>query len=111
VRKDGTTRRKSIEDILEKVPNAINHANGELLANSLVPVCLVPGTEYLFSWFADLCGSRPNYGFGPTRITYCELEAWASLNRIRPEPWEVKALRAMDSAWLSAFEELKKEDG
>lgn len=64
----------------------------------------------MWEWFADLSAARDfvlGYGVGLAQpIRYTEIAAWASLMRIKLEPWEVRALRLVDEA---AREEMNRK--
>jgi hypothetical protein len=64
---------------------------------------------YLWEWFVDLHGARTSSGFGINPIPYAEIHAWASLSQLSLSVWEVRVLRQMDRAWLSAFVESQKK--
>lgn len=53
---------------------------------------------YLKGWISDLHG-RSGVGMsGYAPLTYTQIEAWARLKGIRPEPHEVEALMSLDTA-------------
>lgn len=56
---------------------------------------------YLWGWFLDLHSGRP-YGMGPAPMTWEGVLAWATLTGNYPAPWEVRAIRALDSAFLAS---------
>ena len=56
--------------------------------------------RHVLQWFMDLHSSRGNNGFGYNPITYTDIAHWASLIGADPQPWEVRAIRLMDSAFL-----------
>ncbi len=64
-----------------------------------VPQCL----EYLLTWFSDLSAARSSNGFSANPISYTEMQAWAELTGIRPTPFEVECLRALDRALLNSL--------
>ena len=39
---------------------------------------------------------------GPTALSWHEIRSWSDLSGIEIDPWELKAIRAMDKAFLSA---------
>ena len=53
-----------------------------------------PVGAYLWEWFSELHKARQ----GP--ISYSEIQAWAKLSGNSPEPWEVKAIKALDIEYL-----------
>lgn len=56
--------------------------------------------SHVWGWFCDLSSARRS-GFGPEPIGYPEIEAYARLMRIEPDPFEVEAIRAIDRAVLA----------
>jgi hypothetical protein len=55
---------------------------------------------HLWGWFADLSRGRQMGGMGPSRLTYADMQAWIALMGVAVEPWEIRALLRIDSAWL-----------
>lgn len=53
----------------------------------------------VWGWFLDLHRSRGS-GFGPEALSHREIAAWAALAEVQLEQWELRALRALDSAWM-----------
>lgn len=54
----------------------------------------------LWNAFCELSATR-TYGFsGPNPIPWTEIEAWSTLMRWPLEPHHVRAIRALDLAWL-----------
>jgi hypothetical protein len=39
----------------------------------------------------------------PLPIGYRDVAAWRDLTGIRPEPWELNAIFALDAAWLDSL--------
>ena len=56
---------------------------------------------YLWGWFLDLSAGRTG-GFGANPITWEGMQAWAALTGTTPAPWEVRTLRALDTAYLES---------
>ena len=54
---------------------------------------------YLWGWFLELASGRTG-GMGPNPITWEGIAAWASLTGTTPAPWEIRAIRALDTAYL-----------
>lgn len=59
--------------------------------------------EHLWAWFQELCAGRANSGFGPTAISWSDMEAWARLTCTPLSPYDVLTLRSMDAAFLSVY--------
>jgi hypothetical protein len=53
---------------------------------------------YLWHWFLEIMGGCAS-GFGPTAITWRDLEAWTFLTGIRLEPWEVAAILRLSNTY------------
>lgn len=58
------------------------------------------GAEHVLRWFWALDSAR-SCGFAPNPISFSEIEAWAKLTGADPLPWEVRAIKAMDMAYLN----------
>ena len=69
------------------------------------------GWSYLLDWFWDLSQSRGSTGFGPARLSFSEIEAWSRLTGNNLKPWELKAIRAMDAAYMRWAAERQKKSG
>jgi hypothetical protein len=63
---------------------------------------LQPEIAYLWDWWQSLHASRSAGGFGANPITYSDIEVFARVMRERIEPWEARAIRAVDDAWLAS---------
>lgn len=60
---------------------------------------------YLWEWFCDLAVGRGNNGFGPSPLSYTEIEAWCCLRNIVLDDWEVSAFRSLDHTYLEVWAE------
>lgn len=58
---------------------------------------------YLWRWFLDLNGARQGSGFGPSPISWGELNAYFRLHDIDPAAWELKLLRRLDHLALEVM--------
>lgn len=58
---------------------------------------------YLWEWFMELNSQRTSNGFGLNPITFLDIQAWANLTKRFPLAWEVKALRSMDTIWITEY--------
>jgi len=56
---------------------------------------------YLWEWFMELNAQRTSNGFGQNPIQFVDIQAWANLTNRFPLAWEVKAIRTIDTMWLS----------
>lgn len=64
------------------------------------PPPLSPYVAHLWAWYADLCQTRQSGGFGPARLSRLEIQAWERDEGVRLEPWERRALIALDAEHL-----------
>lgn len=55
---------------------------------------------HLWAWYADLCQTRQGGGFGPSRLSRLEIQAWERDEGVQLEPWERRALMALDAEHL-----------
>lgn len=62
-----------------------------------------PEAEYVMPWFRSMDAARGNNGFGFSPLSWSDIHAWFSLHRIAPNPLELRIVRALDRAWLHAF--------
>ena len=66
--------------------------------------------SHIWGWFIELHESRGNNGMGTSPITYRDIRDWSDITRTRIEPWEIRALRKVDSAFLqSSAEQMEKK--
>lgn len=70
---------------------------------------LPPAGEHVWGWFSELSSARGSTGFGPAPITYADIVAWARLMAVRPLPWEVRAIKALDSEFIIAASQDKPQ--
>jgi hypothetical protein len=60
-----------------------------------------PELLYLLGWFRDLHAGRGSNGVVPNRLTPSDiLDGIWLYHRVVPEPWEARALRALDAVWV-----------
>jgi len=64
-------------------------------------VIIPRGVEYLFTKFWELAGAE--------RITYGELAAYQAATGSTLEPWEIEAIKAMDSEYQGFIAEKNRE--
>ena len=57
--------------------------------------------SYLWQYFLDLHSERPNNGFSPGRLTATVIKDWCEVFMVHLEYWEIKAIREVDSLWIS----------
>lgn len=61
-----------------------------------------PPVRYIWQWFEELHTARGGSGFGPSPISFCEIDAWARLTGRLPEAWEVQVIKDIDVCYLSS---------
>lgn len=60
--------------------------------------------RYLWVAFIEMHRARQG-GFGPLPISWSDILSYCTLMRMRLDPWEVEALRALDDAYLESVAE------
>lgn len=90
------------------------------LATELPAEPLSPQARRVWLWFCDISDSRPRNHVAeavrkpdgkiateiirrPQALSFQEVEAWARLNRITLEPWELAALSMTDEAAMKSW--------
>jgi hypothetical protein len=66
---------------------------------------LPPAARALYSTWREIASARGSNGFGPSPITWSEINAWQSLCGVCLSPWEVQLMRELDAVELSASSE------
>jgi hypothetical protein len=91
--KGGTvTKRKSLEQVYEttgKMPDRLAE-EPELSAAGL----------HIWNWFLELSSVRGSSGFGPLPISFLEMQSWSQLTGKDISPFEVRAIKTIDSVYL-----------
>ena len=64
-----------------------------------VPDCVV----HVWNWFWALDAGRAPGMTGPAPLSFVEIDAWRRLMQEDPRPWEIRAIKAMDAAYLSEW--------
>lgn len=95
--KDGHTLRETLEGLLKRARTPERRAEIEdQLAVPEMPVALA----YLWSAFQRIRSRRGGNGFGPSPITWADIDAYVRLSGVRLAPWEVEIVEALDDVWL-----------
>ncbi len=66
--------------------------------------------DYLWQMFLDLHTGRSYSSNGPNPLSWSDIKAWADLLEVGLKDWEVRVIKALDSAWLRVHEE-DEDDG
>lgn len=93
-REDGSTRRQHLE-IAWKATGRIPQ---ELADEPDFPTEVM----YIWEWFDELNQARQSNGFSLNPLSYAEIMSWNSLGKINISPWEVKALKLLDRAYIES---------
>jgi len=89
--KDGKSRLKELLDI-----KAQTGVVADELKNFPVPP---PGTEYLWEWFEALAYRRGT-SMAIQGLTWSDIHAFFLLIGVKPARWEIRAITALDDAYL-----------
>lgn len=60
--------------------------------------------QHIWDWWEDLDATRQR-GLATNPITYTEIERWAFLLKINLDPFEVRCIMALDSAYMACHAE------
>lgn len=94
-RKDGSTLRANLQQ-------AERSTGKKLIDEPEIAHC----GAHLWEWFWELNAARAQGFSGPNPIGYQDIQAWAALTGTTPHPWETRALKAMDRAFLAAVDKI-----
>lgn len=84
---------------------AMERQTGET-PDALLDAPLLPeGCEPLWAAFRELHSCRANYGLGPSRITYTDLDAFQRVTGFLLAGWEVAAIHRADAEYLRQWAE------
>lgn len=61
------------------------------------------GQRHLLAWFYDMACARQMGYSEPCSLSWVEMRAWAELQGLMLEPWQVQILRRLDQMWLAAW--------
>ena len=62
---------------------------------------LPPEVAHIWGAYQDLDLSRSSSGFGPNPIAYGEILAYGALLGVVWRPWQIRAIKTLDAAFLS----------
>lgn len=71
---------------------------------------LPEGLETLWLNFLELHSCRGSSGFGVSRITYTDIDAFQRVSRTMLSPLEIDLIRKADTMWLTDFAPKPKSD-
>lgn len=57
--------------------------------------------RHVWQWFVELHNVRGGNGFGPMPVGYRDIRDWAALSGVEIEPWELRAIIAIDRTFLA----------
>lgn len=60
---------------------------------------------YIWNSWVELNNGRGSSGFAPIPISWQEMEAYARLTGVDLLPWEARAIRSIDDAYMSSWGE------
>jgi hypothetical protein len=72
-------------------------------ARGVLDVELPEKLVFIWRWFVELSGTRYHSMGAYLPIQYAEIDAWSRLHGIALKAWHIRAIRAMDSAFLRAM--------
>lgn len=89
---DGATLREHYEGLAERTGRTV----AEIAGLPKFPT----GCEMIWRDFMALAASRGSNGFSVQRLSWSEIDAYQRVNRIEFRPWEIEAIRRLDSAFM-----------
>ncbi len=90
---DGITLREHYQGLAERTGRSF----AEIANLPEVP----PGCEWLWRDFSALSAARGSTGFGPSRISWAEIDAYQRMRGLRFEQWELDAITRADMAFVA----------
>lgn len=96
----GKTRLQQLEDI--RIQTGV--VAPELVSGPELPEAGI----YLWRWFLDLCRARPQGASAVVPLLWSEVEAYFRLAGIRPRPWEIEIVKALDIAFVETMNDDKR---
>ena len=64
-----------------------------------------PGCDNVMRIFSELSSQRGTTGYGPARISFADIEAYARMFAIVFTPWEIGTIIALDQAFMTKYAE------
>lgn len=96
----GKTRLQVLEDIRRQTG---------VVAPELADAPQLPAAGmYLWQWFQDLCRSRPQGFNSVLPLAWSEVDSYFRLIGVRPRPWEVEILYALDVLFVDVMNDDRK---
>lgn len=92
--KDGRTLREHLEAVEEQVGTELQELIGPPMPHVAV---------HIWEMFVDLHSGRGG-GYGPSPLSWMEIESWQRMTRTTVQRWELRAIREIDRAWLESQE-------
>lgn len=72
---------------------------------------LSPYARHVWAFFEELHRARGYTGFGPLPISFRDIEAWQGLMGQRLDPWELRAILAIDAEYIASASKTKPTPG
>lgn len=91
---------KSRTTVREHLEAAARQGDPEAIAELEAAPPLPPLAAHIWLTFLDLHATRPSTGMGVSRLSRLDVQAWERDEGQALEPWERRALMAIDAAWL-----------
>jgi hypothetical protein len=88
---DGGTLRKHLEIVARQTGS---------IPKELEPIECPDAMIHVWRMFLELTSGRGNNGFGINPISYPDILAWACLVDSQPTPMEIRAIKAVDAAFM-----------
>ncbi|WP_442320005.1 phage tail assembly chaperone [Caulobacter ginsengisoli] len=63
---------------------------------------LPPLAAHIWTWWLDLCATRPVTGMGVSPISRLEIQAWEADEEIELTPWERRTILRLDAVFRTA---------
>lgn len=81
----------------------LERITGKTPQRLLDAVTLPDGLFQLWIDFLELHGSRTGTGFGPSRITFADIDAWQRIRGVSLNGWHIDAIRRADDAFMASL--------
>lgn len=62
-----------------------------------------PLAAHVWGYFIDITKTRPAGGFGPSRLSRLEIQAWEADEGVALERWERRAILMLDAVYMATL--------